>query len=86
MRVMKTKNKVPPPGMYRLTLTRESFAAVLANSECGFSPKVAFQRPDGKWDCAISFALADQLKTAALAGENLSDTVLRVMATQKGLN
>lgn len=80
---MKQKQK---PLFYRLTLAPEAFTAVASVIKGQIPVKAAFQRPDGKWDCAISFSLLDQLKTAALPKENLSDTVLRIMAIQKGLN
>lgn len=64
------------PALYRLTLTDEAFDAVGANKPFKF--KAAFQRPDGKWNVAIAMSTLDQLQTAALPKENLSDTVLRL--------
>lgn len=79
------KQKTSPP-MYRLTLAPDAFAAVAGAVKGPISLKAAIHRPDGKWDCAITFSLLDQLKTAAFPEENLSDTVLRIMAKAKGLN
>lgn len=36
-------------------------------------------RPDGKYDIVVTPSLIDQLQTAALPKENLSDTVLRIV-------
>lgn len=74
------------PPLYRLTLAPDAFAAVVAQVPGPISPKVAVWRADGKVDVGISISCADQLKTAAFPNENLSDTVLRVMAKAKGLN
>jgi hypothetical protein len=63
--------------MYRLTLEHKSFERLIFDRP-GWV-KAAIQRHDKKFDVAISTSLADQLKTAALPGENLSDTVLRVV-------
>lgn len=72
--------------MYRLTLKSN---AVVAFSQlmCRQKPPrvgIGVSRPDGKYDVAITPSLMDQLQTAALPKENLSDTVLRIMSNQKG--
>lgn len=68
------------PGLYRLTLTAQAFAVATVKYTGKPFFKAAIERPDGKWDCAISMSLADQLQTAALPKENLSDTVIRIMS------
>lgn len=76
------------PPFYRLTLTSPAMA-MLAAWKAARKPATviyASQREDSKYDVAISFNLLDQLQTAALPKENLSDTVLRIMAKQKGTN
>lgn len=80
---MKQKQKPPP---YRLTLKDEAavkaFAQLMARMKVS-RPTVGISRPDGKYDVAISHSLLDQLQTSALPKENLSDTVLRIMAVAK---
>jgi hypothetical protein len=72
-----------PRAVFRLTL---KLAAVQALAK---APKRPFffvpigHRSDGGADVAISVSMADQLMTFAKAGENLSDTVLRVLQLQK---
>lgn len=63
------------PQLYRLTLSAEAFELW-----CKTKHSIASIRPDGKWEVAITYGLLDQLQTAALPKENLSDTVLRIMA------
>jgi hypothetical protein len=71
------------PQLYRLTLKSEAavvaFCQLLANQK---PPRlgVGVSRPDGKYDVGISMSLLDQLQTASLPKENLSDTLLRIMA------
>ena len=73
------KQKQKPP-LYRLTLTREAVqAAVMSKNKSLFRPTRAYIRPDGNIDVGITHGLLDQLQTAALPKENLSDTVLRIM-------
>ncbi len=67
------KQKQKPP-LYRLTVTHDAFSALLSMAK----PVGAMRRADGKFDVGISFSLLDQLKTAALPQENLSNTVLRI--------
>lgn len=71
------KQKQKPP-LYRLTLSREAFFAA-ANAQRIFRPQLPFDRQDGKVDVAIPHSMLDQLQTAALPKENLSDTVLRIL-------
>ncbi len=69
------------PPLYRLTLTMDAIqAAVRGPNKTLFKPTRSFLRPDGRLDVGISFGLLDQLQTAALPKENLSDTVLRIMS------
>lgn len=69
-----------PIPQYRLTLTKESCTALARISK---KIRVGAIRTDGKVDVAISFGLLDQLQTAALPKENLSDTILRIRAKTK---
>ena len=64
--------------MYRLTLAPEAFALALTRSK-PVAGRMASLRPDGKWDVAVTAATADQLKQQAAPGENLSDTVMRIL-------
>jgi hypothetical protein len=75
--------KPKPTPLFRLTLTVEAFALALAKSK-PLAGKLARARPDGKWDVAISTTAADQLMTAATPGENLSNTVIRLL-TKEGV-
>lgn len=77
------KQKLTPP-LYRLTLTAAAFGVLAIYKPFKF--KAAFERPDGKWNVAISMSLLDQLQTAALPKENLSDTVLRIAGVNKVSN
>ncbi len=70
------------PPLYRLTLSRKALQ-LLADA---FSVKAASPRDDGKWDVAISQSLRDQLQTASLPKENLSDTVERILSKPKATN
>jgi hypothetical protein len=73
------KPKTKPP-LYRLTLTMDAIqAAVRGPNKHLFKPTRSFLRPDGRLDVGISFALLDQLQTAALPKENLSDTLVRIV-------
>jgi hypothetical protein len=72
------------PEQYRLTLKPNAvhaFAQLMASQK---PPRVGIgvSRPDGKYDVGISHALFDQLMTHSLPGENLSDTVVRVMSKE----
>ncbi len=40
---------------------------------------VGISRPDGRYDVGISMGLLDQLQTASLPKENLSDTLVRIV-------
>ena len=73
--------KNPPPAMYLLTLSDKAFQLFITTMTK--SGKFAILRPDGKWDVGISFNTLDQLKTAALPKENLSDTVVRLMSPKQ---
>lgn len=72
------------PGLYRLTLSPIAYVAMVTYKP--FKHKAAFERADGKWDVAIPMSLLDQLQTAALPKENLSDTVLRITAPKSNSN
>lgn len=76
MMASKPKHQKQPP-MYRLTLTAETFAAVVKDGT--IKVKIALMRIDGKWDIGISMTAKDQIETAALPGENWSDTVKRMV-------
>lgn len=62
---------------YRLTLNRESLLGLSLISPAK-TPRPVLPRADGKFDVSVSHALYDQLQTAALPKENLSDTVIRL--------
>jgi len=70
--------KLVPPH-YLLTLTDKAFR-VFAETMVFKRLHVSVRRPDGKIDIAISHSLYDQLQTAALPRENLSDTIIRIGA------
>lgn len=70
--------KLIPP-QCRLTLTDQA-CRVFANMMIFKRLPVSVRRPDGKIDVAISHSLYDQLQTAALPKENLSDTIIRIGA------
>lgn len=64
---------------HRLTLTQESLCGLsLIAPVRPMSVRPVMVRADGKFDVGISHALYDQLQTAALPKENLSDTVIRL--------
>lgn len=65
-------------GLYRLTLSAEAFALAVQRSK-PVAGLVAFARTDGKWDVGVKMSTADTLKQQAEPGENLSDTVLRLL-------
>jgi len=68
-----------PTSLFRLTLSVEAFALALAKSK-PLAGKVAYARPDGKWDVGVSPSAADQLMQMATPGENLSNTVVRLLS------
>lgn len=73
------------PPLYRLTLTAAALrAAVQSPNKRLFKPSRSYLRPDGRIDVGITFALLDQLQTASLPKENLSDTVVRIMSPKAG--
>lgn len=71
---MKQKTLRP---IYRLTLTQAALLMLPTIVKFRHMPQMV-KRPDGKVDVAISLPLLDQLKTAALPQENLSNTVFRL--------
>jgi hypothetical protein len=78
--------KIKPP-LYRLTLTMDAIQVALRGpNKKLFKPTRSALRPDGRIDVGITFGLLDQLQTAALPKENLSDTVLRIMAPKGPAN
>lgn len=72
------------PPLYRLTLVPDAMAALVSwlDARKRGAGLIATLRADGKYDVAITYGLLDQLQTAALPKENLSDTVLRIMAKE----
>lgn len=75
--------KVKFPVPVRLTLDREVGDMVIqARKPIKVLAGVVDQK--GKWQLLISSNTYDQLQTAALPGENLSDTVKRLPAYSKG--
>lgn len=80
---MKTLHGIPAGKglpLYRLTLSPEAFTLAIAKKS-PIAGKFAAHRADGKWDVGVTLATADQLKQVANAGENLSDTVVRLLGT-----
>lgn len=75
---MNQKQKPKPP-LYRLTLSRAAYFAA-ADAKRVFKPQIPFERADGKVDVGIPHSMLDQLQTAALPKENLSDTVVRLLS------
>lgn len=75
--MMTKKPKVLKPGFYPLTLTPEVFALVVAQPI--FKTRFAVCKPNGKWNVAITMSTKEQIETAALPGENWSDTVKRMV-------
>ena len=69
-----------PIPQYRLTLTKASCRALQQISR---KTRIGVLRDDGKVDVAISYSLLDQIQTAALPKENLSDTILRIRPKTK---
>jgi hypothetical protein len=69
------------PPLYRLTLKADAVQAFLILM-CNQKPArvgVGISRPDGRYDVGISMGLLDQLQTASLPKENLSDTLVRIV-------
>lgn len=79
-----TLRERPGPPLYRLTLSQHALVLLYPHlrsvKRLGIVGTIT--RPDGRVDVPISFGLLDQLKTAALPKEDLSDTVVRVIAKQ----
>lgn len=66
------------PPRYRLTVTDAAGMVLVrcVRTKRGFPMPIG--RADGRFDIGITFGLLDQLQTAALPKENLSDTLLRI--------
>ena len=73
-------NKLSPPPFYRITLSRAAFNLFATRAK---RMHVAVERNDGKIDLGVSFNTLDQLRTAALPKENLSDTIIRLMSPKQ---
>lgn len=71
------KTKAMKPGFFPLTLTPDVFALIVAKPI--FKTPFAVCKPNGKWNVAISMGTREQIETAALPGENWSDTVKRMV-------
>lgn len=64
---------------HRLTLTQDALCGLsLIAPVRPMSVRPVMVRADGKFDVGVSHALYDQLQTASLPRENLSDTVIRL--------
>lgn len=64
---------------HRLTLSQEALCGLsLICPVRPMSVRPVQIRHDGKFDVGVSHALYDQLQTASLPRENLSDTVIRL--------
>jgi hypothetical protein len=77
--MQKPSSPPKPVPLFRLTLSVEAFTLALAKSK-PLAGKVAYSRPDGRWDVGISVSAADQLMQMAEPKENLSDTVIRLLS------
>lgn len=75
-----SRPKTKPP-LYKLTLKPDAVLAFSMLMARQTPPRVGvgISRPDGKCDVGISMALLDQLQTASLPKENLSDTLVRII-------
>jgi hypothetical protein len=64
----------------RLTLSSEAFSLAVGKKSkwAGF---VANLRTDGKWDVCVLNSTMSLLKQIADPGENLSDTIVRILST-----
>lgn len=76
---MKPAITPPPAGVYRLTLSREAIGLAVTRNAAPILGVAKAIRPDGKVDVAIKAATANLLKQLATPGENLSDTVIRIL-------
>lgn len=74
--------KKPRP-VYRLTLKLTAVQALAKAPKKPFFFVPMGRHSDGGCDVAISISIADQLMTFAKSGENLSDTVLRILSLAK---
>jgi hypothetical protein len=71
--------------MPMIHLTDEAARALRACADRPFQ-QTGTQRPDGSWDVPVEEDTLERLKNVQLAGESMSDTVMRVaiMAQQGG--
>jgi hypothetical protein len=67
---------------YRLTLKPDALKAYATAAKRPFRG-IPISIKNGNADMAIAMSTADQLMTFAKPGENLSDTVLRILSKQK---
>lgn len=70
---------LPLKGVYRLTLSREAVALAVARKARPILGVAKRVREDGGVDVAIRTSTANLLKQLAMPGENLSDTVIRIL-------
>lgn len=68
------------PPKVRLTLTKEATKVFSKVVQCPTAGWLCVRRSYGKYDLPVSQSLYDQMQTAALPGENFSDTLLRLAA------
>jgi hypothetical protein len=72
-----------PAGFYRLTLSQKAMTAAVVRQSSPLIGCPTLRRPDGKFEVAIRPAVANLLKQLAEPGENLSDTVIRILGGAK---
>ena len=72
-------NVKPPkvPALFRLTLAADVFSLVVAKDALNIH--LAAKRADGRWDVMVNVSIVDMIQSAALPGENWSDTVQRMV-------
>lgn len=71
--------------MPKINITAEAEQVIRANAELPFK-STGTQRPDGTWDIPLADNTLERLRAAQLAGESISDTIIRVCGTKGGLN
>lgn len=76
---MKPAITPPPQGAYRLTLSKEAITLAVARKARPILGVAKRLRTDGKVDVAVKMSTVNLLKQLAMPGENLSDTVIRVL-------
>lgn len=63
-----------------ITISHEAQLAIRGAATNPFN-QTGTQRPDGSWDVPVEQDTLDRIHEAQLAGETLSDTIIRVVLT-----